>query len=97
MLRDQWSNGVVTYLGGGTGGGAVPGPARNGEQGPGQATEQVTERVTEQVIERVTVVPGEDGAAVAAALRERLQSGGDLTVDVLGGGQPSPLLLLGCE
>ena len=88
---------VVMYLGGGTGGGAVPGPARNGEQVTGQATEQVTERVTEQVIERVTVVPGEDGAGVAAALRERLQSGGDLTVDVLGGGQPSPLLLLGCE
>ena len=92
---------VVMHLGGGTGGGAGPGPARNGEQVTGQATEQVTEqvteRVTEQVVERVTVVPGEGGAGVAAALRERLQSGGHLTVDVLGGGQPSPLLLLGCE
>jgi DAK2 domain fusion protein YloV len=47
--------------------------------------------------ELVTVLPGEDGAEAAEALRERLAAAGGVAVDVLGGGQPRYLLLLGCE
>ncbi len=47
-------------------------------------------------VELVTVLPGEGGAAAAQALRARLEGDG-VTVDVLGGGQPRYLLLLGCE
>lgn len=57
-----------------------------------------------QVVERlgagtelVTVLPGHDGAAAAEALRLRLEAAGGVAVDVLGGGQPRYLLLLGCE
>jgi len=61
---------------------------------------EVAARVVAQLgagTELVTVLPGEDGAAAAAALQERLQAEGGVTVDVLGGGQPRYLLLLGCE
>ncbi len=56
--------------------------------------------------ELVTVLPGRDGEEVARRLRDRLQPGhrerddladGGLHVDVVGGGQPRYLLLLGCE
>ena len=48
------------------------------------------------------LVPGAEGFGpirddVAAALRERLSAVGGLAVDVVGGGQPRYLLLLGCE
>ncbi len=46
--------------------------------------------------ELVTVLPGEGGEDVAGSLRERLAARG-VAVDVVGGGQPRYLLLLGCE
>ncbi|MFC3688287.1 DAK2 domain-containing protein [Aquipuribacter hungaricus] len=63
---------------------------------PVEVAVQVVEHLGGDV-ELVTVLPGLDGAPVAAALAARLRADGRVTVDVCGGGQPRYLLLLGCE